>query len=107
MLYDRDIDHELSFDDDRAAKEPSRIRNAYIVDGLVKQADESIPKSFDNVTAWAAATSKARQFFSATFETNRGKRYSKAVKEQLHHQKQYRPCTCMTPEEYEACKGEH
>ena len=75
MDYGRDIDHSMDFNCDYTEHEPFRIRNAFIVDGMVKQATEALASS-DNVTAWAAA-----------------------VKSQLHHEHQLYPVSDSRDEE--------
>ena len=92
------VDDELDFSDDTLfEKEPHRIRNAYIVDGLIKQAIEATSPDNDNITAYAHALAKAKDTFGNDFGNSVGVahgKYSRAVAKQLHHKHRYSPLTC-------------
>ena len=97
MLYEPDLDHELFFDDDREAKETTRIRNAFIVDGMVKHPTEALPTP-DNVTAWARAKRKAMAMLGSDTNSRSAKRFTAAARTDLHHKKDYCPCIDVTEE---------
>ena len=100
MDFGRDMDHELSFDDDRAGHEPVRIRNAVLVDGHVHvKARDAL--TMDPVTAYAAHERKSKQVFGPEFGASGGQaamKYSSGVFSIMHHQQDYSPVVDVTEE---------
>jgi hypothetical protein len=101
MLYNKDIDSTLDFND--YDSQPILIRNAMVVeDRIIPAAPFCDPA--DNVTAYVAHKRMTKDRFGE-FGTEGGKAakgYSSGASRNLHHQTEYCPCRKYTREEIEA-----
>jgi hypothetical protein len=96
MLYNKDIDSTLDFND--YDSQPTMIRNAMILEDRVIPAPFCDPS--DSVTAHIATERIKRDRFADQTRTKTHENYNRAAAKLLHHQEAYAPVSCVCFDEH-------